>query len=76
MSNNDYIDRELYNELYEIICEIVCIKHETVRIGGEVYPYELVKARFLSLNSAHLQYGVEVRVYLMGVSSLLLPHES
>lgn len=59
MNNNDYNDRELYHELYEIIYEIVCIKHETVRIGGEVYPYELVKARFLSLNSAHLQYVID-----------------
>lgn len=58
MNNNDYNDRELYHELYEIIYEIVCIKHETVRIGDEVYPYELVKARFLALNSSHLQYFI------------------
>lgn len=59
MSNNDYLDRELYHELYEIIYEIVCIKHDAVRIGGEVYPYEMVKARFLSLNSSHLQYVID-----------------
>ncbi|MBD5521275.1 MAG: hypothetical protein HDR03_08665 [Lachnospiraceae bacterium] len=59
MSNNDYHDRELYHELYEIIYEIVCIKHDAVRIGGEVYPYELVKARFLALNSSHLQYVID-----------------
>ena len=59
MSNKDYHDRELYHELYEIIYEIVCIKHDVVRIGGEVYPYELVKTRFLSLNSSHLQYVID-----------------
>lgn len=59
MSDDSYHDRELYHELYEIIYEIVCIKHEAVRIGGEVYPYELVKERFLMLNSSHLQYVID-----------------
>lgn len=59
MSDDSYHDRELYHELYEIIYEIVCIKHEAVRIGGEVYPYELVKERFMQLNSSHLQYVID-----------------
>lgn len=49
-------DRELYDELYQVICEVVCVRHESVRIGGESYPYELVRAKFLKLNSSHLQY--------------------
>lgn len=28
-------------------------------IGGEVYPYELVKERFMQLNSSHLQYVID-----------------
>lgn len=59
MNDSSYHDRELYHELYEIIYEIVCIKHEAVRIGGGVYPYELVKERFLQLNSSHLQYVID-----------------
>lgn len=47
---------ELYKELYSIICDIVCVKRNTVRIGKQDYPYELVKARFLELNSSHLEY--------------------
>lgn len=49
-------DRKLYDELYQVICEVVCVKHESVRIGGESYPYELVRAKFLKMNSSHLQY--------------------
>lgn len=49
-------DRELFEELYEVICEIVCVRHTTVRIGGEEYPYEIVKSRFLKLDSGHLEY--------------------
>lgn len=56
MKYDGYGDRELYDELYQVICEVVCVKHESVRIGGESYPYELVRAKFLKLNSSHLQY--------------------
>ncbi len=51
-------DKELYEELFDVICEVVCVKCNTVRIGGKNYPYELVKAKFLKLNSSHLQYVV------------------
>lgn len=59
MANDDYYDRELYDELFEVICEVVCIRHETVRVGGEDYPYELVRAKFLKLNSSHIQYVID-----------------
>lgn len=59
MSDDSRLDRNLYEELYELICEIVCMRHDTVRIGGEAYPYEMVKERFLKLNSSHLQYVID-----------------
>ena len=51
-------DRDLYEELFEVICEVVCVKRKTVRIAGEDYPYELVKSKFLKLNSGHLEYVI------------------
>ncbi len=51
-------DKGLYNELFEVICEVVCVRRPTVRIAGEEYPYELVKAKFLKLDSGHLQYVI------------------
>lgn len=59
MGDDSRLDRELYEELYELICEIVCMRHGTVRIGGEAYPYEMVRERFLKLNSFHLQYIID-----------------
>jgi len=56
---NDNAALELYKELYSIICDIVCVKRNSVRIGRQEYPYELVKARFLELNGSHLEYVVE-----------------
>ena len=58
MQYDDWKDKELYDELFEVICEIVCVKRKTVRIAGEDYPYELVKSKFLKLNSGHLEYVI------------------
>lgn len=52
-------EAELYQELFGVICDVVCVKRKTVRIGGENYPYELVQSRFLKLNSSHLQYVMD-----------------
>ena len=55
-SNND---KELFHELYELICDTVCIKRNTVRIGKTDYPFEVVKARFLKLDGSHLEYVID-----------------
>lgn len=58
MKYGNWNDKSLYEELYSIICEVVCVKHKTVKIGGEDYPYELVRSKFLKLNSSHLEYVI------------------
>ena len=59
MKYDKYDEKVLYEELYAVICEVVCVKRRSVRVGGEDYPYELVRARFLTLNESHLQYVME-----------------
>jgi len=56
MKYGQYGDREMYEEIYETVCDVVCVKRKTIRINGEEYPYELVKSRFLKLNSSHVEY--------------------
>lgn len=58
IQHDTYHDRELFDELYELICDIVCVSRKTVKIGGENYPYALVKAKFLKLNDSHLEYVI------------------
>ena len=58
MMYDEFQDRGLYEELFEVICEVVCVRRPTVRIAGEEYPYELVKSKFLKLDSGHLQYVI------------------
>lgn len=52
-------ERSLYEELYAVICEVVCVRHRSVRVGGEEYPHGLVKERFLKLGEEHLRYVIE-----------------
>ena len=59
MRYDGYGERELYNELFQVICEVVCVKRPTIRVAGEEYPYELVKSRFLKLESSHLEYVID-----------------
>lgn len=56
MQYGSHDEKEMLEEIYEIICEVVCVKRKTIRINGEDYPYGLVKSRFLKLNSGHVEY--------------------
>ena len=56
MKYGQHGDKEMYEEIYETVCDVVCVKRKTIRINGEEYPYELVKSRFLKLNSGHVEY--------------------
>lgn len=59
MSNPNWRDRETFDELYQIICDVVCVPRKSIRVGGEDYPYSLVKSKFLKLNASHLEYVME-----------------
>lgn len=58
MSNHKWSDRETFDELYQLICDVVCVPRKTIRIGGEEYPYNLVKSKFLKLTASHLEYVI------------------
>lgn len=49
----------LIDELYNVICEVVCVKRKSIKISGVDYPHNLVKAKFLKLNDSHLLYVIE-----------------
>ena len=52
-------DREMFGEIYETVCDVVCVKRDVIRINGQDYPYGFVKSRFLKLNSSHVGYVME-----------------
>lgn len=57
MQEEDISLRGMYEEMYLLICDVVCQARESIRIGKENLPYELVKSRFLKLEMRHLQYA-------------------
>lgn len=47
------------DEIVEIMLDAVCSKNPTVRINGEDMSQQVVKGRFLKLNSSHIEYVFE-----------------
>lgn len=47
------------DEILELILETVCTKKKTIRIAGEDFPADIVKSRFIKLDSSHIQYIFE-----------------
>ena len=56
---DDQLDRDMLNELVELMVDTVCSRRETIRIAGDDYPAEVVKSRFLKLNSSHIEYVLD-----------------
>ena len=56
LMQDNTIDRDRLNEIVEIMLETVCTARKTIRIAGDDYPAELVKAKFMKLNSSHIQF--------------------
>lgn len=52
-------DKELYEELFGVICDVVCVKRKSIRVNKGNCPYELIKSRFLKLTRSHLEYVIE-----------------
>jgi len=53
---NDAVYGNWFRETAHIITSVVCSKSEYVTIARQSYPHELVKERFLALNSEHVKY--------------------
>ena len=49
-------EKERLDEIVSLILETVCTKRKTIRIAGDDYPAELVKAKFMKLNSSHIEF--------------------
>ena len=50
------IDRDRLDEIVDIILETVCSSRKKIRIAGDDYPAEMVKSKFMKLNSSHIEF--------------------
>ena len=73
---NERMDRDRLDELVELMVDTVCSHRETIRIAGDDYPAEVVKSRFLKLNSSHIEYVLdrmrENTTYVRNIKKYLL----
>ena len=47
------------NEIVELLVETVCAKRKTTRISGADFPHEIVRSRFLKLDSSHIEFVMD-----------------
>ena len=61
----DYLCREVdpyqenLDEIVELMVETVCAKRQTTRIAGADFPHEVVRSRFLKLDSSHIEFVMD-----------------
>lgn len=56
LAQSSRLDMDRINEMVEIMLDVVCSTKPTIRINGEDMPQQVVKSRFLKLNSSHIEY--------------------
>lgn len=50
------VNAERIDEMIELMVDVICSRKPTIRVNGEDMPHEVVKSRFLKLNSEKLSY--------------------
>ena len=53
------LDKELLEGIFDLILETVISKSDSIIIASNRYPTELVKSKFLKLNSGHVEYVMD-----------------
>ena len=53
------LKKEIIEEITDLIIDTVAIKRKSIRIGGDSYPHELIKSKFLKLDMTHIEYVMD-----------------
>lgn len=59
LAQDSRYDLERVNEMLDIMLDAICSTSPTIRINGEDMPQQVVKSRFLKLNSSHIEYVLQ-----------------
>ena len=49
-------DKDSIDEIVELMLEVICARRKFTRVAGTDFPHEVVRSRFLKLNSEHIQF--------------------
>ena len=57
LENNPY-NREMLEEILELLVDTVCATKKYIRVAGSDYPAEVVRSRLLKLNAHHIEFVI------------------
>ena len=78
LASDPHVDRELLDEIAQLVQETVCSTRSRIRVAGNDYPAEVVRSKLLKLNSEHIRFVTDclkqnttrirnIRQYLLAV---------
>jgi len=56
LAGDPCVDRELLDEIAQLVQETVCSTRSRIRVAGNDYPAEVVRSKLLKLNSEHIRF--------------------
>ena len=56
LTSDPHVDREQLDEIVDLVQETVCSTRSRIRVAGNDYPAEVVRAKLLKLNSEHIRF--------------------
>ena len=59
LSSDPHVDREQLDEIAQLVQETVCSTRSRIRVAGNNYPAEVVRAKLLKLNSEHIRFVMD-----------------
>ena len=59
LTSDPHVDREQLNEIVDLLQETVCSTRSRIRVAGNDYPAEVVRAKLLKLNGEHIRFVMD-----------------
>ena len=59
LASDPHVDREQLDEITQLVQETVCSTRSRIRVGGNDYPAEIVRAKLLKLTGEHIRFVMD-----------------
>ena len=59
LASDPHVDREQLDEIAQLVQETVCSTRDRIRVGGNNYPAEIVRAKLLKLTGEHIRFVMD-----------------
>ena len=59
LASDPHVDRELLDEIVDLVQETVCSTRSRIRVAGNDYPAEVVRSKLLKLTGEHIRFVMD-----------------